>query len=491
MLVDSHRNRWPSQASGPIANWRGIRPTMHPPELRCPSFKYGPIFPVVAPCSRGASPPSVHERIRDRTTMTNTTKITAAIVFTMAAVVVSTFSLPAKSSSDFGSPPFASLRELASPATGANAQPQLTVIPEGKVVLSWLERLGDGPRQAFRYAFREGDGWSAPTTIVERDSFFANWADVPAVVGLGGKLAAHWLQKSGPGTYSYDVRLAISDAQAKTWGADISPHRDGTQTEHGFASFFEWPGGGTGIIWLDGREMKASTHGGGGHDAHGGGSMTLRAARIDEDGKVGEDVLIDPRVCECCPTTAISTARGALIAYRDRSDSEVRDIAVMRLENGKWQGPTYVHADNWQINACPVNGPALAAHGDRVALAWFTAQGDTPRVNVAFSADAGKTFGKPIRVDEARTLGRVDTVMLEDGRAIVSWMEFTDSGSEIRARTVFPDGRRSPHALVAKTTSDRQSGYPRMVRAGKELIFAWVQTRPTLQIKTAVASVAK
>ena len=37
----------------------GIRPAMHPRGRRCSSFKYGPIFSVVAPCPRGASPVSV------------------------------------------------------------------------------------------------------------------------------------------------------------------------------------------------------------------------------------------------------------------------------------------------------------------------------------------------------------------------------------------------------------------------------------------------
>lgn len=379
--------------------------------------------------------------------------------------------------------PFGPIRELPSPAASPSGQPQLAVTPDGRVVLSWMDRL-EGQRYAFRYAFRDGGGWTAPGTIVERDSFFANWADVPAVYPLGGgRLIAHWLQKSGPDTYAYDVRMSVSDAQARTWSADVTPHRDGTKTEHGFVSYFDWPGGGVGAVWLDGRDMKP-----GGHDGHGSGAMTLRAARIAPDGTIGPDERLDARVCECCPTTAVATANGALVAYRDRSEVEVRDIAVMRLENGKWLGPTYVHADNWKINACPVNGPALAAIGDRVALAWFTAEADTPRAMVAFSQDGGRTFGKPIRVDEARTLGRVDAVMLDDGSAVVLWMEFLEGGSELRARVVRPDGSRSAHVVVSSTTSDRQSGYARMVRAGKDLYFAWVTTKPQAQVKTAVAA---
>jgi hypothetical protein len=381
--------------------------------------------------------------------------------------------------------PIGTLRELPSPATSPSAQPQLAVDADGRVVLSWLEQVGTSKARAFRYAYRNGDAWTPPTTIVERDNFFVNWADVPSVYPMGGgKLAAHWLQYNGPGTYAYDVRLSFSDPHGQNWTPDAAPHRDGTQTEHGFASFFDWPGGGTGVVWLDGREMSGGH--GGGHEAERG-AMTLRAAHIRPDGTIGEDVRIDSRVCECCPTTAVATSRGAVVAYRDRSETEVRDIGVIRLEDGKWTAPSLVHADNWQINACPVNGPALAASGDRVALAWFTAQGDQPRVQVAFSNDAGKTWGPPVRVDEARSLGRVDSILLDNGSAVVMWMEHLDTGSELRARVVHPNGTREPFMTVSSMTADRQSGHARMVRSGNELVFAWVATRPTMQVKTAVA----
>jgi hypothetical protein len=403
------------------------------------------------------------------------------IPFVLAAAVVVTTMATGRVQQPIGT-----LRELPSPAISPSAQPQLAVDADGRVVLSWLEQVGTSTARAFRYVYRDGDAWTTPTTIVERDNFFVNWADVPSVYPMGGgKLAAHWLQYNGPGTYAYDVRLSFSDAQGKNWTPDAAPHRDGTNTEHGFASFFDWPGGGTGVVWLDGREMSGG-HGGGGHEAERG-AMTVRAARIAPDGSIGEDVRVDPRVCECCPTSAVATSRGAVIAYRDRSETEVRDIGVIRLENGKWTAPTLVHADNWQINACPVNGPALAASGDRVALAWFTAQDDQPRVQVAFSNDAGKTWGAPVRVDEARSLGRVDSVMLDSGSAVVMWMEHLDDGSELRARVVHPTGKREPFMTVSSMTADRQSGHARMVKSGNELVFAWVTTKPAMQVKTAVA----
>ena len=51
--------------------------------------------------------------------------------------------------------------------------------------------------------------------------------------------------------------------------------------------------------------------------------------------------------------------------------------------------------------------------------------GDTPHVKIAFSSDAGASFNKPIQVDDGETVGRVDTLLLPDGSALVCWLSET------------------------------------------------------------------
>ena len=113
----------------------------------------------------------------------------------------------------------------------------------------------------------------------------------------------------------------------KTWTASVTPHHDGTKTEHGFASLFQMPGAGAGlgVVWLDGRNMKGG-HGAPAGDHGGGGDMSLRFASFARDGKQTADTELDLRVCECCPTAVAVTADGPIVAYRNRSPTEVRDI---------------------------------------------------------------------------------------------------------------------------------------------------------------------
>ena len=372
---------------------------------------------------------------------------------------------------------------LTSPAAPNSGQPQLSV-QGNRVVLSWVERSGDSA--ILRFSERTDSGWTEAGTVASGANWFVNWADVPSVVPLQHEsLAAHWLQKSAASTYAYDVRLAFSRDHGRTWSASVTPHHDGTQTEHGFASLFAMPGQGLGLVWLDGRQMQE-----GAHDGMDGGNMSLRAAMFDPDGNQASETSIDDRVCECCPSAAAVTADGPIVAYRNRTADEVRDIYVARLVGGKWTEPRAVHTDNCRIAACPVNGPALSAHGRDVAIAWFTAVGNEGHVYAAFSSDAGATFGSPIRIDDVEAVGRVDVELLADGSAAVTWIEFADQRSEFRIRRAERGGSRSPSRAVSGIAAGRSSGYPRLARRGNELLFAWVETGAQPQVRTAVAQLA-
>ena len=224
-----------------------------------------------------------------------------------------------------------------------------------------------------------------------------NSADVPSVRALpDGTLAAHWMEENGPDPEAYNLKLAWS-ADGRSWSAPVAPHRDKTVTQHGFASLFpDRRTAALGLVWLDGR----ATHG----DE---GDMQLRAAIYDKSHKQLSDTAIDTRVCECCPTSVAVSADGPIAAYRNRSAGEIRDIYVTRLAAGRWTMPVAVHRDNFKIEGCPVNGPAIAARGRDVAIAWFTAPNDKNRSFVAFSHDSGKTFTAPIHADDVESLGRV------------------------------------------------------------------------------------
>jgi hypothetical protein len=372
------------------------------------------------------------------------------------------------------------LEPAPSPAGEGTAQPQLTASGDS-VILSWLENTSS--QTALKFSERTAAGWSAPRLVAFGDDFFANYADVPSVARLSDRtLVAHWLVMSGASSSAYDLRLARSADDGRTWSAPFSPHHDGTKTQHGFASLFD-TGAGLGVIWLDGRAMTPGTS----PDAEATGDMALRAAHFDRAGKQLADNAVDLRVCECCPTAAAVTTDGPIVAYRNRSADEVRDIYTARFTGHAWTVPVPVHDDGWKIDGCPVNGPAIGASGRSVAVAWFTAPKDDGHAFVAFSTDAGRTFGAPVQVDDGGSLGRVDVEQMADGSAVVAWIEFANRTAAYKVRRVERNGRRSAAVAITDLGERRNSGYPRMARRGQELVFAWTAAGDVRKVETAIA----
>lgn len=364
--------------------------------------------------------------------------------------------------------------ELNSPAGPDSGEPFLAVANE-EVWMSWLEKTSSG--HALKFARWNGE-WSKPNVIISGVPFFVNWADFPSILPLAkNRVVAHWLQKAGDSTYAYHVMLSMSEDQGKTWGQPVVAHTDMSANEHGFASLVDDGQGNFSAVWLDARNFKAE------HDSSS--EMALMFSKFVPN-QFRNEFALDPRVCDCCQTAAVRTRDGIFVAYRDRSEKEIRDISYIRLASGQWSQPKTVHEDGWQIDGCPVNGPAVEADGDTVVVAWYTGAADKGRVRVAFSQNGGGTFQKPVQVDDGNPSGRVDVVLLEDKSAVVSWLENQgDKGAAIRIRQIFPDGRTGESLTVADTSKARSSGFPRMVRAGKDLFLAWTFTSDSPVIRVA------
>jgi hypothetical protein len=362
-----------------------------------------------------------------------------------------------------------------------SGEPFLSVVRD-TVHLSWLERSGPGRRE-LRVATFTGEGWRPPIVIEASDRFFVNWADLPSVTsGPDGSLWAHWLERGADG--GYGVRVSSSGDGGASWSEPWTPHDDRSATEHGFVATVPMAGG-LAVVWLDGRAFAA-----GRADRA---ETALYHRVMGADGPAGPEAPIDPRVCDCCQTDAATTSTGPVLVYRDRGPEEIRDIAVTRWIDGAWTEPRPVHADGWETGACPVNGPAVDARGTRVAVAWFTAADGVPRVKTAFSRDAGETFGEPIVVDDGDPSGRVDLVLLDDGAALVSWLERTGGElAEVRVRYVAPNGRTSASSSVSASSTERASGFPRMARAsGDRVVVAWTDVGgPLPRVRVATVNVS-
>lgn len=338
------------------------------------------------------------------------------------------------------------------------------------------------------YSSCTGNTWSTPEVIASGNTWFTNWADFPAIAQNNGSLLSSYLQKSDKAAYSYDVKLNYKNRDSTSWKKNFLLHTDGTKTEHGFVSmiaannqdeFF--------VTWLDGRntiESDPTDHENGNHS--GPGAMTLRGAMVDIQGNVINSKELDHRICDCCQTSAAMTLNGPVVLYRDRTHEEIRDITIVRWQaDNTWSAPKTIHTDNWQIAGCPVNGPAVAAFEKNLAVAWFTAANEIPKVQVVFSSNNGETFGKPIHINTQETLGRVDIVALNNTEAVVSWMERDiNDVAYVQIAKITNSGEKGPTITLTKTNAGRASGFPQI-----ELLNGSIYAAMTLLDETNTPSI--
>ena len=377
------------------------------------------------------------------------------------------------------SPAPPSVTELKSPAAAGSEAPNISVAPDGRVLMSWLEPAG--PKiYALKFSVRDKQGWSAPQTITSGQNWFVSGADFPTIAFMAdGTMVVDWFVATNLQREAYNTNVALSRDAGKTWSKPVLLHKDRKERQHGFVAFVPTPEGRLGAIWLDGRKL----------DNDGFGDMGLIYSSIGKDGSLGTEATLDGRVCECCQTAAAAVPGGMVVVYRDRTGKEIRDISIVRYTNGKWSAPEPLSNDNWEIDGCPVNGPAIASNGKNVAVAWFTAPDEKARVNVMLSTDGGKTFGKAVRVDDGNTSGRLDVLSLSTGGAIVSWVErgSAGSGSQVRLKQVEANGTAG--ASVTVSGAGLQPGsVPRIEQAGNEIVVAWTTSGDMPSVRTAVVT---
>lgn len=337
-----------------------------------------------------------------------------------------------------------------------------------ELLLSWTEKADDS-LASIHYAEFSDKKWSVPIKVAEEYNLFVNWADFPAIAKNNENILLHYLKKSAPSTYAYDIHLLVSSTNGDTFNTDFLLHDDNTKTEHGFVTMLPYKDNFF-VTWLDGRNT-----GGGGHgEVHeSSGYMNLRAATALSTGDVIDDVLLDEKTCECCQTSAAITSKGPIVVYRDRTDDEVRDISISRFVDGSWTIPKSIHNDNWKIKGCPVNGPKTAAIDSTLAVAWFTATDNTPKVNLIFSDNSGSSFNTPIQIDSGKPIGRVDVALLDEDNALVSWMESSSNEAEIKIVKVNKDGIKSKPIVIAEISASRASGFPQLALVNGTVYVAW------------------
>jgi hypothetical protein len=369
-----------------------------------------------------------------------------------------------------------SLETIKNPAALHSQTPNLFSNQEG-LWMSWLNTKDS--TDFLKFAHYKNGSWKTTTTAASGNDWFVNWADFPAIAINDGTVLTNLLQKSDSGAYTYDIKLNLmqtlmrpSMSDSISWKRNIFLHDDGTKSEHGFVSLQPYGQKSFYAVWLDGRNTSGMSHDGHSGD---GGAMTLRGAIVSENGDISREEELDHRVCDCCQTDlAVTKDKQIIVAYRGRSDDEIRDVKIKKWSEATgWSEPFTVGNDNWKIAGCPVNGPALSSFNNEYVVAWFSAAQEEPKVQLAFGKGGVNELDIPININSNPTMGRVDLVMISSTEAVVSWIEDIGDDTLIQLLKVDKDGSKGEVMTVAKTSTARASGFPKLALNDKNIVIAY------------------
>lgn len=360
---------------------------------------------------------------------------------------------------------------------GPNSEAPNLIVATDSVLASWIENIDGHP--TIRWArFRSGQ-WSAANTVIKSDDLLVNWADVPAIAEAGDSIWVAFPEEN-PGHEGYRAALVRSLDGGKSFVRQGALHSDTSDSEHGFVAFVLEDKNTVRAFWLDGR---ATIPGSGKTEA----SLAMQLYSAVVGHSVTNEVLLDEKTCDCCNLGVGRSAIGSIVAYRDRDAQEVRDISVIHSEGKVFSKPAIVQADAYRIAGCPVNGPAIATDGSRVALAWYTYANEEPRITMAFSIDGGAYFGNGIKVAESNgsvaPLGRVAVAWADQNDAMVAYVESDREKAKIVVRRAQSNGTIYAPLVIAETRPDRKNGFPKMVSFDEQLLVVWTDGDNPLRVR--------
>lgn len=260
--------------------------------------------------------------------------------------------------------------------------PKLDVAPNGALVMSYAVSV---PDSTAKYKAREG------LRFVRSDDGGATWG-TPVSIADNGDL----------GTYRNDHTMNVA--------------RDGTIY----------------VAWLD--ERTADT-------------IRVYMARSDDGGHTWtRNTVVDmDEACGCCRTPITTGPDGTVYTiWRKKLPGGIRDFVVARsTDRGKtWSKSSLVHADNFEINACPDAGPSLAVDDDnRLHIAWWTGREGAAGVRHAYSDDGGAHFSTPTQLGVSHFSKGAHAQLLLRGKngVAVTW----------------DDGTTNPVRIALRESSDR------------------------------------
>lgn len=430
------------------------------------------------------------------------TRIVCGALAVVALAVVGQVAVPSAAPSSHTGPITATLA-----VTGrANANVSLATMGPFTAVV-WSASAKDGTTDVFSAVSRDGGATFGSPVVVNRTPGDArvNGEQPPRVTLAAASsglptITAIWTAKRGAGTVLLTAR---SDDGGRTFG--ISTLVPGTDApgNRGWEAIGADAAGRVHAVWLDHRRMAApdATKTAAAHRHGEGGAAPSAAPKPDGVAMAQQSDLyfaalsdgaapraITAGVCYCCKTAiAFGPSNQIFLAWRHVYPGNFRDMAFAASRDGgrTFSTPVRVSQDNWMLEGCPDDGPAMKtdAHG-RIHIVWPAVVADGgAQVKGLFHAVSldGRTFGPRVRIPTHGQANHPQLAIAADGTVRVAWDE-SGSGARhiVTGRGVIDSRGRVTFSRT--TVGDEVGVYPMVAATPAGAILAWTAGAPDASV---------
>jgi len=315
------------------------------------------------------------------------------------------------------------------------------------------------PAVIYRRSDDSGMTWSIPVRVDQGmvASYGGRRGNDYQVAASGKRVVAVWMTRGSGWGGSGPLATARSSDGGKTWRAGANPAGDGSTAGQSFAEIIANRGS-FHIVWLDSRDKNQG----------------LRYARSTDGEKTWTpSTTLDAQTCECCWNSLLTTESGIYALYRDKSP---RDMVLLNSPDGgkSWHTMATVGTFNWQIDACPETGGALAMTPAKIlhAMIW-TGREDAVGLYHLVSADQGRKWAAPRRVG-GEMARHADMAVAPSGVIVAAWDELIRGEWMIMASVSSADG--SSWSVPRRLSDSRsQATHPRVVTTRRGFRVFWTE----------------
>jgi len=347
------------------------------------------------------------------------------------------------------------------------------IAPDGTV---WLVGLNTDQKLFVQQSRDPVRGeWSAPRVLdTGADAISADGENRPKIAfGPNGAVVISYTQPLDK-PYTGRIRMLHSEDGGLSFSSPFTVHHDNAVITHRFESIAFDGKGDLHVVWIDKRDQVAAA------DKHYVGAAIYQAISHDGGRSFDVETKVAEHSCECCRVALATDGDGVLHAmWRHVFGQSIRDHAFANLQLGPAPPIQRASFDEWNVQACPHQGPGLAWAGtgdprSAYHAVWFGIRkesgGDVPAVRYArLDAKGAPVTGTVRRLPDV-SAEHADVAAI-GARVLVVWRSFDAGQTRLRSWTSTDNGQTFSVRDLGNTIGNNDQ--PHVITDGQRMLVLW------------------